>query len=47
MTVHIKSFLANRWHQIDKEWAIRLVGLRMRVQSSWWNGCMEEEKGTF
>ena len=34
MTVHSKSFLANRWHQNDKEWAIQLVGLRMRVQGS-------------
>ena len=48
MTVHSKkSFLANRWHQINEEWAAKLVGLHMRVQGSWWNGCKEEEKRTF
>ena len=47
MTVHSKSFLSNRWHQIDKEWAAKLVGLHMFVRGSFWNGCTEEEKGSF
>ena len=48
MTVYVysKSFLANQWHQIDKEWAVQLVGLRMKVRGSWWNVCTEEEKRT-
>ena len=46
MTVYSKSFLANQWHQIDKEWAVQLVGLRMKVRGSWWNVCTEEEKRT-
>ena len=47
MTVHSKNFLANQWYQINKEWAVQLVGLRMRVEQSWCNGCIEEEKRDF
>ena len=49
MTVYVysKSFLANQWHQIDKEWAVQLVGLCMKVCGSWWNVWTEEEKRTF
>ena len=32
MTVHSKSFLANRLHQINEERAIQLVDLCMKVQ---------------
>lgn len=34
MTVHSKSFLANQWHQIDKEWAAQLVD-RSAHESVW------------
>ena len=47
MTIYSKSVLVNQWHQIDTEWAAELMGLRMRVCGSWWNGCTEEEKWTF
>ena len=47
MTIHRKSFLANQWHQINEEWAAKLVGLRMKVRGSWWNGCTDEEKRAF
>ena len=39
--------MASKWHLIDEEWAAELVGLRMRVRGSFWNGCTEEEKRTF
>ena len=47
MTVHSKSFCSNQGHQIDEVWAAKLVGLRMLVRGSFWNGCTEEEKRTF
>jgi hypothetical protein len=47
MAVQSKSFLASPWHQIDAEWAAELVGLRMKVCGSFWNGCTKEEKRTF
>ena len=47
MAVLSKSFLSNKWHVIDEEWAAELVGLRMRVRGSFQNGCTEEEKRTF
>ena len=47
MAVHSKSFLASPWHQIDAEWAAELVGLRMKVRGSFWNGCTTAEKRTF
>ena len=47
MAVHSKSFLASKWHQIEEEWATELVGLRMKVRGSFWNGWTEEEKKTF
>ena len=46
MVVLSKSFFSNRWYQIDEEWAAELIGLRMKVRGSFWNGCTEEEKGT-
>ena len=39
--------MASKWHLIDEEWAAELVGLRMKVRGSFWNGCTEEEKRTF
>ena len=47
MAVLSKSLLASKWNLIDEEWATELVGLRMRVRGSFWNGCTEEEKRTF
>ena len=47
MTAHSKSCLASPWHQIDAEWAAELVGMRMKVCGSWWNGCTNEYKRTF
>ena len=38
---------ANPLYQIDKEWAVQLIGLYMKVQGSSWNGCTEEEKRIF
>ena len=39
--------MATKWHLIDKEWAKELVGLRMKVRGSFWNGCTKEQKRTF
>ena len=38
---------AAKWNLIDEEWATELVGLRMKVLGSFWNGCTAEEKKTF
>ena len=35
--VHSKSFLSNKWHIIDEEWAQRLIGLRMKIRGTWWS----------
>ena len=37
----------NKWNLIDEEWATELVGLRMKVLGSFWNGCTDEQKRTF
>ena len=47
MVVQLKSLLASKWNLIDEEWATELVGLRMKVRGSFWNGCTNEEKRTF
>ena len=47
MVVLSKSLLASKWNLIDEEWAATLVGLRMKVRGSFWNGCTVEEKKTF
>ena len=37
----------NKWNLIDEEWATELVGLRMKVLGSFWNGVSDQEKRTF
>ena len=39
--------MATKWNLIDEEWATELVGLRMKVRGSFWNGLTEQEKRTF
>ena len=39
--------MATKWNVIDKEWATELVGLRMQVRGSFWNGLSGQEKRTF
>ena len=33
-----------KWSSIDKEWANHLIGLRMKVDASWWPGYKDEEE---
>ena len=43
-----KSMLANPLYDIDEEWAVELVGLRMKVQGYWWTwNASDEEKRAF
>ena len=39
--------MATKWNLIDEEWATELVGLRMKVLGSFWNGVSDQEKRTF
>ena len=39
--------MATKWNVIDKEWATELVGLRMNVRGSFWNGLSAQERRTF
>ena len=39
--------MATKWNVIDKEWASELVGLRMKVLGSFWNGLSAQERRTF
>ena len=29
---------------VDKEWAVKLIGLRMRVPGIWWDGCTGSQR---